>query len=76
MGNLTAIRLRNLKEPDTLTYQWLVSADRTTAHIMERYRMPGLLPCRHPLPALRLPAGRALRINCAAVLWAGPSATG
>ena len=32
------------REPDTLTYQWLVSADRTTAHIMERYRMPGLLP--------------------------------
>lgn len=31
-------------EPDTLTYEWLASEDRTTAHIMERYRMPGLLP--------------------------------
>jgi len=32
------------EEPDTLTYQWLVNADRTQAHILERYRMPGLLP--------------------------------
>ncbi|HEX8444784.1 MAG TPA: antibiotic biosynthesis monooxygenase [Allosphingosinicella sp.] len=31
-------------EPDTLTYQWLVNEDRTTAHILERYRMVGLLP--------------------------------
>jgi quinol monooxygenase YgiN len=31
-------------EPDTLAYEWLVSEDRTTAHIMERYRMAGLLP--------------------------------
>jgi quinol monooxygenase YgiN len=31
-------------EPDTLTYQWLVNADRTQVHIMERYRMAGLLP--------------------------------
>jgi quinol monooxygenase YgiN len=32
------------KETDTLTYEWLANADRTKAHIVERYRMPGLLP--------------------------------
>lgn len=32
------------QEPDTLTYEWLVSSDQTKAHILERYRMPGLLP--------------------------------
>lgn len=32
------------QETDTFTYEWLVNADRTKAHIMERYRMPGLLP--------------------------------
>jgi hypothetical protein len=32
------------QEPDTLTYEWLVNADHTEAHIMERYRMPGLVP--------------------------------
>lgn len=31
-------------EPDTLTYEYLVSEDRTVAHIIERYRMPGVLP--------------------------------
>lgn len=31
-------------EADTLTYQWLISADRRVAHILERYRMAGLLP--------------------------------
>lgn len=28
----------------TLTYEWLVSADRTKVHILEHYRIPGLLP--------------------------------
>lgn len=32
------------QETGTLTYEWLVNADRTKAHIMERYRMSGLLP--------------------------------
>ncbi|MCL9998466.1 MAG: hypothetical protein NBV68_03720 [Erythrobacter sp.] len=32
------------EEPDTLTYEWLVSADRTKVHILEHYRIPGLLP--------------------------------
>ena len=31
-------------EPDTLTYEYLVSEDRTAAHIIERYRMAGVLP--------------------------------
>ena len=31
-------------EADILTYEWLVNADHTEAHILERYRMPGLLP--------------------------------
>jgi quinol monooxygenase YgiN len=32
------------EEPDTLTYEYVVNAERTQAHIVERYRMPGLLP--------------------------------
>jgi hypothetical protein len=32
------------QEEDTLTYEWLVNSEHTKAHIMERYRMPGLLP--------------------------------
>lgn len=32
------------EEPDTLTYQWLVNEDCAEAHILERYRMSGLLP--------------------------------
>jgi quinol monooxygenase YgiN len=32
------------REPDTLAYEWLVSDDRSQAHILERYRMAGLLP--------------------------------
>jgi quinol monooxygenase YgiN len=31
-------------EEDTLTYQYLVNADRSAVHIMERYRMRGVLP--------------------------------
>jgi hypothetical protein len=31
-------------EPDTLTYEYVVNKERTAAHIVERYRMPGLLP--------------------------------
>jgi quinol monooxygenase YgiN len=31
-------------EDDTLTYQYLVNADHTAVHIMERYRMRGVLP--------------------------------
>lgn len=31
-------------EPDTLTYEYLVSDDHTTAHIIERYRMAGVVP--------------------------------
>ena len=32
------------KEPDTLTYEYVVSEDHTTVHIIERYRAAGLLP--------------------------------
>ena len=32
------------KEADTLTYEYVVNADHTTIHIMERYRMAGVLP--------------------------------
>jgi len=32
------------KEPDTLTYEYVVNADHSVAHIIERYRTPGLLP--------------------------------
>lgn len=32
------------KEPDTITYEYLVNADRTEVHIIERYRTRGLLP--------------------------------
>ena len=32
------------KEPETLTYEYVVSADHRVAHIVERYRTPGLLP--------------------------------
>jgi quinol monooxygenase YgiN len=31
-------------EEDTLTYEYLVNEDRTVAHIIERYRMSGVLP--------------------------------
>jgi len=31
-------------EPDTLTYDYLVSDDRRSVHIIERYRMAGVLP--------------------------------
>jgi len=31
-------------EDDTLTYQYLVNADQSAVHIMERYRMRGVLP--------------------------------
>jgi len=33
-----------LEEPDTLTYEYVVNADRTVVHIVERYRPKGLLP--------------------------------
>lgn len=32
------------KEPSTLTYEFVVNADRTKVHIVERYRTEGLLP--------------------------------
>lgn len=32
------------KEPDTLTYEYVVNADHSRVHIMERYRIAGLLP--------------------------------
>lgn len=32
------------KEPDTLTYEYVVSEDRTTVHIIERYRPAGIVP--------------------------------
>lgn len=31
------------QEPDTLVYEYVVNADRTAVHIMERYRIAGLL---------------------------------
>ncbi len=32
------------KEPDTTIYEYVVYADRTAVHIVERYRTPGVLP--------------------------------
>lgn len=32
------------KEPDTTIYEYVVNADRTAIHIVERYRTQGLLP--------------------------------
>lgn len=32
------------KEPDTFTYEYVVHADHSVAHILERSRTPGLLP--------------------------------
>ncbi|MBU1385195.1 MAG: hypothetical protein ACT6R7_09735 [Brevundimonas aurantiaca] len=32
------------EEADTLTYEYVVNADQTAVHIIERYRMAGLLP--------------------------------
>jgi quinol monooxygenase YgiN len=32
------------EEPDTTIYEYLVNADRTVVHIIERYRTQGLLP--------------------------------
>lgn len=32
------------KEPDTLTYEYVVSADHRVVHIVERYRTVGTLP--------------------------------
>ena len=32
------------KEPDTLTYEYVVNADRSQVHIVERCRVAGLLP--------------------------------
>jgi len=32
------------KEPDTTTYEYVVNADKTVVHIVERYRTQGLLP--------------------------------
>ena len=32
------------KESDTIAYEFLVNADRTKVHIIERYRTQGLLP--------------------------------
>jgi quinol monooxygenase YgiN len=32
------------KEADTTTYEYVVNADRTVVHIIERYRTQGLLP--------------------------------
>jgi len=34
-------------EADTLTYEYVASADRRTVHIVERYRAKGLLPHVH-----------------------------
>ena len=32
------------KEPDTTTYEYVVNAEKTVVHIVERYRTQGLLP--------------------------------
>jgi quinol monooxygenase YgiN len=32
------------EEPDTTIYEYVVNADHTAVHIVERYRTPGLLP--------------------------------
>jgi quinol monooxygenase YgiN len=32
------------KEPDTTAYEYVVNAERTVVHIVERYRTNGLLP--------------------------------
>jgi quinol monooxygenase YgiN len=32
------------EEPDTTIYEYVVNADRTVVHIVERYRTQGLLP--------------------------------
>ena len=32
------------QEPDTLTYEYVANAEHTAVHIVERYRMPGVLP--------------------------------
>ncbi|HYG22545.1 MAG TPA: hypothetical protein VEH04_07160 [Verrucomicrobiae bacterium] len=32
------------EEPDTMTYEYVVNADRSFVHIIERYRTNGLLP--------------------------------
>ena len=32
------------REPDTIVYEYVVNADRTVIHIVERYRTQGLLP--------------------------------
>lgn len=32
------------KEPDTTTYEYVVNANRTVIHVVERYRTKGLLP--------------------------------
>lgn len=32
------------EEPDTMTYEYVVNADRSVVHIIERYRTTGLLP--------------------------------
>jgi len=32
------------EEPDTTIYEYVVNADRTAVHIVERYRTQGLLP--------------------------------
>ena len=32
------------EEPDTMTYEYVVNADRSVVHIIERYRTNGLLP--------------------------------
>lgn len=31
-------------ETDTLTYEYVVNAEKTAVHIVERYRLPGVLP--------------------------------
>lgn len=32
------------KEPDTTTYEYVVNADKSVVHIVEKYRTQGLLP--------------------------------
>jgi quinol monooxygenase YgiN len=41
---ITKIVNETSKEPDTLTYEYVVNEDRTAVHIIERYRPDGIVP--------------------------------
>jgi len=41
---VTTIVAETAKEPETLTYEYVVNAPKTEVHIIERYRTAGLLP--------------------------------